>query len=370
MPLILALLAAACASTGNGESTRAADPSDAVTEAGSGSSKIIYSPSPKSEGGDLEKGDSEEQKLPKNQKPPMESKVTIDLAAGTVGEAVRAIGESHGGNLVLMAGAESRTVPALEFKRADLSEVATGLAAAAELAAQETADYFFLFPPGYEPLVDVSLSGAITPKYGRERTDVTFGYGLRLYTVFAWMSYALDRNIVADNSVADARCGELALQQVPLETAIEAILKSARANSFRVDSTEEYVFIYNPNNTSPREALLNANPLDREQEQLLNRTVSLILPDAPSPGRPLEMQQHSSDLGEVLASLSRQLGVTVVAEKSLENLPVNPVVLNGVRLGTALDLVVRQWLVPNYGYQVTHDRIVIRVRQPDRATSE
>jgi hypothetical protein len=37
--------------------------------------------------------------------------------------------------------------------------------------------------------------------------------------------------------------------------------------------------------------------------------------------------------------------------------------MTNVRLSTALDLVIRQWLIPNYGYQVTHDRIVIRTRQ-------
>ena len=357
LPLLVAVLIAGCASTGGNESASTGDAADDSQKADNGTSTIIYDPAKK----------PEKPESPKNSKSPMESKVTMDIAAGTVGDAVRAIGESHGGNLVLMAGAESKTIPALEFKRADLAEVATGLGAAAGLAAQETPDYYFLFLPGYEPLVDISLTGMLASANGRQRTDVAFGYGLRLYTTFAWMSYALDRTIVADNSVADARCGELALQQVPLEAAVEAILKSARVHSFLVDSTDEYIFIHNPNNTSPREALLNANPLDNEQKELLSRTVSLVLPYAPSPGKPLEMQQHSSRLGEVLDSLSQQLGVTVVAEKGLENLPINPVVLTKVRLGTALDLVVRQWLVPNYGYQVTHDRIVIRTRQPEAA---
>jgi hypothetical protein len=351
--IILALLVG-CASTGHDNSVNASAPADTSQLAdNSGSGRIIYNPAQK----------PVENVAPKESKSPMKSKVTLDVAAGIVSDAIRAVGAAHGGNLVLMSGAEPGVVPAQQFKRAELSQVATRIAAAANLAVQETPDYYFLFLPGYEPLVDVSLTGAIPQEYGRQRTDVTFGYGLRLYTAFAWMSYALDRSIVADNSIADARCGELALQHVPLESAIEAILKSARVNSYALDSTDEYIFIHVPSNTSPPEALLNANPLEENQRQLLDRTVSLVLPNAPSPGKPLEMQQHTSQLGEVLESISQQLGVTVVAESGLEKLPVNPVVMTNVRLSTALDLVIRQWLIPNYGYQVTHDRIVIRTRQ-------
>jgi len=64
----------------------------------------------------------------------------------------------------------------------------------------------------------------------------------------------------------------------------------------------------------------------------------------------------------VLDSLSQQLGILVVAEKGLEDLPVNPVVLNNVRVQTAMDLLIRQWLIPDFGYQVAGDRIVIRRR--------
>lgn len=339
----------ACASTGGNDSPDA-QAEDQDSDAG----KIIYDPAKP----------SAEAKPAKPEKSPMESAISIALPASSAADAVRAIGEAYGGNLVLMAGAEPRPVAATAFKRAELSEVATGLAAEAGLAVQETAHYYFLFPPGYEPLVDVSLAGRLSSANGQQRADVAFGYGLRLYTVFAWMGYALDRTIVADNSVADARCGELALQQVPLEAALEAVLKSARVNSFALDCTDEFVFIYNPNNSSPRDCMLNTNTLSVEDERLLDRKVNLVLPNAPTPGRPLEMQQHSSQLGSVLGSMSDQLGVTIVAESGLEELPINPAVITNVRLRTALDLVIRQWLVPNYGFQVTRDRIVIRTRQP------
>ncbi len=344
---------AGCASTGKPESAATANGS----ESASGSAKVIYNPANQAEDS---KPNKEESKT--KAKSPMDSRVTLQVPAGTASSSVRAIGESIGGNLVLMAGTEDRPVGELNFKRAKPANVATAIAQAAGLAAQETPDYYFLFPPGYEALVNVSLAGKVPPDFGPPKTDVVFGYGLHLYTVFSWMGYALNCTIVADDAISDARCGELALTQVPLEAAVEAILKSARVNTFAVDCTDEYLFIYSPDNTNPRGALLNSNELDSEQQQTLKRRVTVVLPEAPSAGAPLEIQQFSSRLGNVLDSLSQQLGVTVVAEKGLEELPVNPVVLNHVPLQTALDLIVRQWLVPAYGYQMSHDRIIIRSR--------
>lgn len=352
---------AGCASTGKTESAAAASDTG---ESASGSAKVIYNPAKQEEDTDSKKKEpsKEEPKKKKIEKSPMDSRVTLQVPAGTASSSVRTIGESIGGNLVLMAGTEERPVGELNFKRAKPAEVATAIAEAAGLAVQETPDYYFLFPPGYEALVDVSLAGKVPPDFGPPKTDVVFGYGLHLYTVFSWMSYALKCTIVADDAISDARCGELALTQVPLDAAVEAVLKSARVNKFAVDCTDEYLFIYNPDNANSREALLNSNELDSEQQQTLERRVTVILPEAPSAGTPLEIQQYSSRLGDILDSLSQQLGVTVVAEKGLEELPVNPVVLNHVKLRTALDLIVRQWLVPDYGYQMSHDRIVIRSR--------
>jgi hypothetical protein len=289
---------------------------------------------------------------------------TLTLTAGPekLGEVVRTIGESVGGNLVLMGGLEARPIDTLTFKRAPMNEVAATLAAKGGLAVQETPEYYFLFPAGYEPLLQVSLSGKLTPADAGHTTDVVFGSGLRLFNVFSWMSLALHRTIIADNAISEARCGELALKQVSLEAALEAILKSARVVAFEVECTDEYIFFRNPKNANPATALLNTEPLEQPQTDALDRKVTVVLPQGAGPNRPVEMQWGPVPLKEVLESLSAQLGTPVVAEKSLNDLPVTPAVMPNVRVRTALDLLVRQWLLPDYGYQVTHDRIVIRKR--------
>ncbi|NJL72818.1 MAG: hypothetical protein HC888_15280 [Candidatus Competibacteraceae bacterium] len=65
-------------------------------------------------------------------------------------------------------------------------------------------------------------------------------------------------------------------------------------------------------------------------------------------------------LEAVLPALTAQLGILVEASPEARDLPVNPCVLPGVRLRTALDLLVRQWPLPRYGYEVLPDRILIR----------
>ncbi len=350
--VVLCMCAVTCAST---ESMKVKPTDVPSADSDLNSAKIIYQPG------------AEETQAPTARErestgSPMESRLTLRVESSTLGDVVREVGETNGGNLVLMSGLERRRTNQLSWRRATLSKVATDIAAQGGLAVQELSSYYFLFAPGYEPLVEVSLAGRLDPAYATKRIDVAFGSGIKLFTVLAWMGYALDLSIVADNSVAESRCGEMALQQVPLESALEAVLKSARVVAYDVESTDEFIFFRNPDNRNPTSVLLNPEPPDDNQTQTMNRRVQVVLPHAPTPNRPLEMQTTAVPLTAILDSLSQQLGILVVAEQGLEDLPVNPVVLNNVRVQTAMDLLIRQWLVPDFGYQITSDRIVIRRR--------
>ena len=58
-------------------------------------------------------------------------------------------------------------------------------------------------------------------------------------------------------------------------------------------------------------------------------------------------------LGELLPTLSSQLGVQVTADAGMANFPVLPMTCRNVPIRTALDLLVRQWPVAGFGYAVT-----------------
>ncbi|MDZ4859587.1 MAG: hypothetical protein SGI88_11450 [Candidatus Hydrogenedentes bacterium] len=287
-------------------------------------------------------------------------RVTIEASVETLGNLVRAVGEQAGGNVVLMSGVESRVLTGIDIKRRSVADSVAILAAGGGLTVNENAEYFFLFPDGYEQLLSVSLAGRLDARYANVTTDAAFGSGLPLFSVFMWMGYALDMTIIGDHSISDAHSGELALKQVSLETALEAVLKSARVVSLATDSTPEFIFLAAPANKNPSSLLLEEASLTDAQRDVLDKQVSLALPRPLRTGQRMEMSMQPSKLGDILPTLSEQLGITVVAEKGLLEFPVNPFYVHKARLGTAMDLLLRQWLEANYGYQLVKDRIVIR----------
>jgi hypothetical protein len=289
-------------------------------------------------------------------------RVTVDSSISTLGGVVRSVGEQAGGNIVLMDGVESRVVNNLQIRRKSLGDSAAMIAAAGGLALEENPQYYFLFPDGYEQLMNVTLSGKLDARYGELKTDAAFGSGLPLCSVFMWMGYALKLSIIADNSIGDARCGELALKQVPFGNALEAILKSARVAAVQVDSGPDFIFLASPANTNPASSLLDEASLDDKQRAALEKRVTVALPRPLRTGQRMELPMQPSRLVDVLPALSEQLGIRVVAEKGLEQFPVNPMFLQNVTVRTAVDLLVRQWLEPNYGYQMLADRIVVRAK--------
>ncbi|MBI5095301.1 MAG: hypothetical protein HZB26_23060 [Candidatus Hydrogenedentes bacterium] len=296
-------------------------------------------------------------------------RVTLQTGDNYVGDIIHELGQKVGGSLVLTNGAELRAVGPLNFHQANYMVVAKTLAEAANCAIQECGGYLFLYPadiPSYSALTNVSLTGKLDPAYGEARSAMTFGYGTRVYAAFSVLSHVLGITVVADNAVADMRCGELTLGEIPIEAALEAILKSARVVAFNVDSTPEYIFFSTQQNTAARDLLLNPDALNEHETNVLNKKVSVYLPEPQKDPAHFVASEGASKLAEILPALSKQLGVPVVAEEEIENLPVNPVVMNNVRMRTALDLLIRQWLQPDFGYQVLSDKILIRRRDKEK----
>ena len=291
-------------------------------------------------------------------------RVSFSADQARLGQVMRRIGEESGGNVVLMHGMEDTAVAGVNLNRAELRQAVSQVAEKADAAVQEAPLYYFVFAPGFEVLTNVSLRGELDPVYNDISAQFVFGYDTPLFMVFAWISQALDITVVGDNEVAEARSGELALGEVPIATGLEALLKSSRSVNFHVDSTPEYIFIYSGRQGHRRSMLLNEGDLDERQREILDRRVDVHLPEPPESPNAIKVLPGAQPLSEMLDSLSRQLGVLVVAEPGLESIPVNPAVFRNVRVSTALDLLIRQWLMPAYGYQITYDRIVIRQRRP------
>lgn len=278
----------------------------------------------------------------------------ITLEAGsqpTLGAAFRYIGETFGGGAALTAGLEDRPAPANGLGKTGFVQGLERLASQYKCKTQATPYYVFFYPEGYEELEALSLSGKAGPVFESTRASFAIGAGTDLFNALALLSTSLKRTVIADNVVADAWCGEVFLQDAPVSAIVEALLKSARVSPamIEVEATDQYLFIRSTSNKSASSSCLNAGELTPEQRTILDTPLSLHLPDT---GAELVFQSQPARLVDVLPALSRSLGIPVTASEGMARLPVNISVFEGISTEHALDLLVRQWLVPNYGYRM------------------
>lgn len=288
--------------------------------------------------------------------------ITLETQEGaTLGQAIRQLGETGGGGAVLVAGLEDWPASEVQLQASAFVPGLERLVADRDCKLQVLPDYVFIYPPGYEQLEALSLAGQLDPRYAALTASFAVGAGTDLYNALALLGNSLGVTLVADNLVADAWCGELFLENAPLPAILEALLKSARvpATSIQIESTSEYVFFRSVQNGNAAPACLNAGELTAEQRLLLSRNVNLRLPRDASGA---VFEPGPSPLSEVLASLSAQLGAPVTADPEMADLPVHPAVLNGISIETALNLLVWQWPLPRFGYQVSGAGIHFRLR--------
>ena len=288
-------------------------------------------------------------------------RVTITRTGGTLGESVRQIGEECNGGLVLMRGVEQLPLGILDMSRATFQQLAEELTEQTGLTYEETPDYYFLYPPGYENVTAVTVTGKLDPAFAALRTGVSFGARTRLYNALGVMSHNLGKTILADNLVAESECGELFISDAPLGAVLEALFKSARVypEAILVESTPDYVFIHsvqNPPGAAVRIATDDAPP---EMEEALARRVSVYLPERPATEGGLQLYKTAVPLERVLAPLSEQTGIPVFAGEALHDLPVNFCVLKDMPVSTVLELLIRQWPLDVFGYEVHPDGIHI-----------
>ena len=290
-------------------------------------------------------------------------KITLNASEDAkLGTVVRHVGEQSGGGIVLMQGLEWYDAGALAFENASLPAAAEKIAATFHGKTQAASGYYFLYPNGYEALEGVSLDAQLPDTLQAKMASLAFGAGTPLYSVLAVLSRTLGVTLVADNAIAESKCGEISLPELPLPAVLEAILKSARITNeaFEVVAGNNYAFIRGRNLPRAETLLMNETALTEAQRRVLDEPVSLELPYPQRSGDSIEIFSGASPLEDILASLSQQMGMRVTAEKALARLPVNPVVVNALPRATVMELLIRQWLVPRYGYTLEEDRMVLR----------
>lgn len=291
---------------------------------------------------------------------PQSSKAAPEDETLPLAEIAAGIAEQGSGPLVLMNGIQDHLLPVPKAGKGKFADTVSQLAAAGGYTVFTAPDFFFLYPPGYEALLGVSFAGKLDPAYAKMRLPLTLGFDTPVYAALALIAHALDITIVADNVVAAAKCGAIALDEAPLQTALEALLMSARisGDAFTVESTPNYIFIYAQQNQTHGPVVLNAESLTPEQNALLDTPVKVMLAHSED-GKKLEVSYGARRLRAVLPMLSEQFKIPVTASPELAEMPVNPVVMNNVTVRQAMELLIRQWPMPWYGYRMIGNEIRI-----------
>ncbi len=297
-------------------------------------------------------------------------KTTVTLAQGerSLFETIRSVGKSFGGNLVAMRGIGQKIVPPLSLHKTPYRRYAEALARGTGVMLHRAGPYYFLYPDErYAPLLDLSLAGQLPPRYDEMRLSLALGDGTRLFNALAMISNSLGVSLVADNAVADARCGEMVLTDVSLRVCLEALLQSARIQpgGITVHRGTSYVFFAMRGRTRPDTYLIGPEPAPGTPlAEAFVRETHLAMPRRVPRGAAMPVYEGAVSLGGVLNALSSQLGFPVEARGDAAQLPVNPFVLHGVSAREALDLLVGQWLTDEYGYSVEGAGVVIHAVQP------
>lgn len=289
-------------------------------------------------------------------------KVTYVRGRTSLDQTVRYIGEAYGGGIVSILGIDVRAVPPMDRERIPFETFVDELAKSVDCVWLREPDYYLLLPQGYEVLLDTRIEDVLPARFEDARLAIAFGFNSKLFDVLASMAQSLGLPLVTDNLLGEQHVGELNVPETSLPSALEAVLRSARVapGAFSVECTDAYLFVMAAGNRSRRSPLLNADRLPAGGQALLDRKVDIALPVVPPDADHINFNRTTLPLSQVLPALSAQLGVFVEASEETADLPVNPCIMPGIRLGTAMDLLIRQWPLPHYGYEVLEDRILIR----------
>lgn len=302
-----------------------------------------------------------QKKSPALHQPGQWPNVSFTCDDDTLGSAVRAAGQAAGGGVVLMDGLALLPVEAASFKNVPLGTAVRQIASSANCIATETPWYYFIHPAGYESLLGLDVSGLLPAVLQEEAVALELGGSQALYNVLAMLGHGVRVTIVADNRMAEAVAGPLFLPQCPLGIALNAVLQSARIspNAFTVTCGDRYIFLHHKNSPGLASAFLGGES-DSDAAERLEKRMTLILPENAADGTTFYPQNGPTPLARLLPALQRQTGFPVVLDPMFEEIPINPVVMHDMPLGLCLDLLLRQWPVPNVGYALREGRLELR----------
>ena len=278
----------------------------------------------------------------------------------SLGTVVRDLNETGGLSLVLMNGLENIQVSKEGTEGVAPKDSLEFLLRSYQLTRYSTDHYTFIYAPEYEVLTTLQLAKQLPKKYTQTRVDIAFGANTPLFSALALISHSTGLTLLADQAMGDSLCGELNLLDTPLPLALEALLQSARIqpDALKVRSSNDYIFLHSA--AHPLRAKVQLATISEAMKKELQEKSSISLMVYTPAGNEVSSQLGSSKLNTVLSELSLQLGISVKAEGKVNQLPVNPMVMNNLPRETVLELFLHQWMLPIFAYEEQDGNIVLR----------
>ncbi|MFP6583925.1 MAG: hypothetical protein VCD00_15405 [Candidatus Hydrogenedentota bacterium] len=288
-----------------------------------------------------------------------ETKHTAEYLKQSIGLILRDLGTKTTDGLVLMNGLENVTIAEFQITEQTTAQALSSLSELTGVSTHLTPYYTFVYDPTYETLVTLQIEQELPARYLETMVNISIGADTPLFSALALLGHSTGLTLVADNAIGDAQCGELSLPNVPLPQALEALLQSARIpqSSVGLRVHDDYLFFYSAGHAFATNLL--KEPISAADRRALDESCSISLLVYTTPDNQISSQLGASRLHSVLPELSLQLGMPVRATEEILHLPVNPVVMNDISRATALELLMQQWLVPAFQYQVQDGTVLI-----------
>jgi len=262
-------------------------------------------------------------------------------------------------SLVLMNGIENVLTLKADWEGLSSEDTLDYLLKTHKLSRFNTKYYTFICPPDYEVLSTIDLSHLIPKKYAKIKVNIAFGADTPLFSALALIGHSTGLTLVADQVMGDSLCGELRLYDTPLPQALEALVQSARVQprAIKVQGTQDYILLLSAAHSLRSKVQSGDIPKAMARKLAENCSISLLFytPSGSEANSPL----GASKLHTVLSELSLQIGIPIKAEGKINHLPVNPMVLNNVSREMALELILHQWMLPIFTYEVQDGSIML-----------
>ena len=279
------------------------------------------------------------------------------LPEQNLGLTIRMAATQIGANWVLMNGIEATPFMELAVKKATEAEISEEIATRAKLEMLEMGSYRFFYPKDYSSLISTLKTADWTSDDSENKIGLSFGADTPLSSILAALGQSLKMTIVADQTISESLSGEISINEAGVREALSGLFLSARIplDSIQLDTSDEHIFVHSIRN--PMRANYQITPMSEEHKQKLTErcTINLINEIVDDSG----LNARYKKLSEVAQQISKQMDIPIEYDPTMKDFPITPMYIHDTTRQQALELLVRQWPVPQFGYSFDGDTLFL-----------